>query len=54
MEAMKVVFPDKINLFPKHLETLKQLVELTTYDDVPNESQIIERIQGAEIITAIG
>lgn len=49
---MKTVFPDFIELHEGHLKRIEKIVQLTTYDDKPKENQVIDRIQGAEIITA--
>lgn len=49
---MKIVIPDKIDLTVEHIKELKTLGDITIYDDVPNEKEIIKRITGAEVITA--
>ncbi len=50
---MKIVIPDRIDLSGADLEKLNKYDDTTIYDDVVNDPvEIINRIQGAEIITA--
>jgi phosphoglycerate dehydrogenase-like enzyme len=50
---MKIVLPDPIDIPAIDQDKLKSLAEVTVYDDVVNdEAVIIDRIQGAELITA--
>lgn len=49
---MKIVITDKIDFTSQQEELLKKLGEVEIYNDVPKvESDIIERIKGANIIT---
>jgi phosphoglycerate dehydrogenase-like enzyme len=50
---MKIVLPDHIDLLETDRATLQRLGEVTIYDDiVDDEAVLIDRIQGAELITA--
>jgi len=50
---MKIVFPDHIDLIEEHEIRLKKLGEVAIYKDIPDEEdEIIQRIAGAELITA--
>ncbi len=48
---MKIVLPDYLYLMETHENQLKNLGEVTIYDDIPSEEEeIIDRIKGAELI----
>lgn len=50
---MKIVLPDSIDILEFDRDALKQLGEVEIYDDIcTDEAVILDRIQGAEIITA--
>ncbi|MDP8964749.1 MAG: phosphoglycerate dehydrogenase, partial [Cyanobacteriota bacterium] len=50
---MKIVFPDYIYFTENHEAQLKSLGEIIIYNDIPKtEAEIINRIAGAELITA--
>lgn len=50
---MKIVIPDRIDIPETDRQALVRLGEVTIYDDVvSDEAVILERIQGAELITA--
>lgn len=49
---MKIVIPEHPYLTKKHESQLKTLGEVTIYQDIPSEEEIIERIAGADLITA--
>ncbi|NJN88711.1 MAG: 3-phosphoglycerate dehydrogenase [Leptolyngbyaceae cyanobacterium SL_7_1] len=50
---MKIVLPDHIDLLESDRAAITQLGDVTVYDDIPQtEDELIERIAGAELITA--
>jgi phosphoglycerate dehydrogenase-like enzyme len=50
---MKIVIPDKIDLIQEHIDQIRSLGDVTIYNDTPKtEEEILQRIAGAEIITA--
>jgi phosphoglycerate dehydrogenase-like enzyme len=50
---MKIVIPDKIELDKKSTDELKNLPNITVYEDLPQDTAaLIERIKDAEIVTA--
>jgi len=49
---MKIIFPEQLdNLSNEHAQRLKELGEVTFYYDIPkDEKELIQRLQGAQII----
>ena len=47
---MKIVSVDKVFLDPKHSNQLKKLGEVKIYNDIPNETEGIRRINDADIV----
>lgn len=48
---MKIVLLDRIDLPQAQKEKIKNLDDVTIYEDIPTEQNIIERIREADIIT---
>lgn len=50
---MKIVIPDQIELAEKQVEKLKEFKDIEIHDDHPqSEEELIQRLKGAEIVTA--
>ncbi len=47
---MKIVSVDKVVIYPKHIQELKELGEVIIYNDVPDEKEGIKRIKDADVV----